>query len=254
MHNYLDLLNNVLESGHLYSTRSGRCLEIFDARLEFNLKNDLFPIVTTKEINYKAVVDELLWFLSGSTNINDLKSTKIWNEWANENGDLGPIYGHQWRNLAVDQISSLVTELKTNPKSRRLLVNSWNVSQLHLMKLPPCHYAFECYVSNGYLDLKWHQRSVDMMLGLPFNISSYATLLHILALECGLLPGRLIADLGNCHIYLNHIEQVEEQLTRIPKELPELRVNKKPIFEYEVEDFQLVGYNPHPHIKCKVAV
>lgn len=250
---YQKLIYRILTTGTPVVTRAGACLAVFDARLSFDLSKS-FPIVTTKKTNYPAVVDELLWFISGSTNIKDLKFTKIWDEWASDSGDLGPIYGHQWRNLCVDQLAWLVNEIKTNPTSRRLIVSSWNVAHLDLMHLPPCHYAFECYVSNGKLDLKWHQRSVDVMLGLPFNIASYATLLHILALECGLEPGRLIGDLGNCHIYGNHILGAEEVLDREPFILPTLHINKKDIYSYEIADFSLVNYKYRPHIKLEVSV
>jgi len=257
MINYLDLVDYILYHGERVPTRSGRCLKAFDFKLSWDLA-DGFPIVTTKKIHFKSVVTELLWFLKGGTDTKYLHEhgVTIWDEWADETGYLGPVYGHQWRNLKVDQIKYLIRELKTNPQSRRLLVNSWNVEQLHEMALPPCHYAFECYVRDRiWLDLKWHQRSVDVMLGLPFNISSYAILLTLLAKEVNLRPGKLIADLGNCHIYENHIEGASEQLCRFPMSLPTLHISsEKNIFELEPQDIWLENYDSHPPIKFEIAV
>jgi len=215
---------------------------------------DGFPIVTSKYVNYPAVVDELLWFLSGSTNIKDLKFTKIWDDWADANGNLGPIYSHQWRNLEEDQIAELLHNIILYPESRRLVVSAWNVDQLKHMSLMPCHYSFECFVSEGCLDLKWHQRSVDLMLGLPFNIASYATLLHMLAKAADLTPRYLIGDLGNCHIYTNHIKAAIKQLDQDIYALPTLSFPRKNIFEYEIEDFKLINYFHGPKIKLEVAV
>lgn len=256
MLNYLNLVEYILQYGESVNTRSGRCKKIFDAKLSFDLSEG-FPIVTTKKIHFKSIVGELLWFLEGNTNIKRLNDNgnTIWNEWADENGDLGPIYGHQWRNLAIDQIQTLLDTIKKDPQSRRLIVDSWNVEQLSQMRLPPCHYAFECYVGNNkHLHLKWHQRSVDVMLGLPFNIASYALLLHIIALETELEPGTLIADLGNCHIYENHIQGALEQCTRRPYDSPILKINKKPIFDYIISDFALENYKSYDKINFEVAV
>ncbi|EPR27494.1 Thymidylate synthase [Geobacillus sp. WSUCF1] len=261
---YLQLLEDILENGVEKEDRTGvGTLSVFGRQLRFNLQ-DGFPLVTTKKLHIRSIIYELLWFLKGDTNVRYLQENgvTIWDEWADENGDLGPIYGAQWRSWkgadgkTIDQIAWVVEEIKRNPNSRRLLVSAWNVAELDEMKLPPCHYAFQFYVANGRLSCMWQQRSVDTFLGLPFNIASYALLTHMIAQQCDLDVGELIFTGGDVHLYKNHLEQAKLQLTREPRPLPKLVIKRKPpsIFDYEYDDFEIVGYNPHPTIKAPVAV
>jgi len=264
MQQYLDLLTDILENGEQKDDRTGTgTISVFGRQLRFNLQEG-FPLITTKKLHIRSIIHELLWFLSGSTNIQYLKENgvTIWDEWADDNGDLGPVYGAQWRSWrgaggkTIDQISEVIEQIKANPNSRRLLVSAWNVAELDQMKLPPCHYAFQFYVANGKLSCMWQQRSVDTFLGLPFNIASYALLTHMIAHQCDLEVGELIFTGGDVHLYLNHIEQAKLQLSREPRPLPKLVIKRKPnsIFEYQYEDFEIVDYNPHPHIKADVSV
>ncbi|GLH62754.1 thymidylate synthase [Parageobacillus sp. G301] len=264
MRQYLDLLQDILENGVHKEDRTGTgTLSVFGRQLRFNLQEG-FPLLTTKKLHIRSIIYELLWFLKGDTNVRYLQENgvTIWDEWADENGDLGPIYGAQWRSWkgadgkTVDQISWVIEEIKRNPNSRRLLVSAWNVAELDKMKLPPCHYAFQFYVADGKLSCMWQQRSVDTFLGLPFNIASYALLTHMIAQQCDLDVGELIFSGGDVHLYKNHLEQAKLQLTREPRPLPKLVIKRKPasIFEYEFEDFEIVDYDPHPHIKAPVAV
>jgi thymidylate synthase len=264
MKQYLDLLNDILENGVKKDDRTGTgTLSVFGRQLRFDLQKG-FPLLTTKKLHIRSIIHELLWFLSGDTNIKYLQENgvTIWDEWADENGDLGPVYGAQWRSWkgadgqTIDQISEVIEQIKTNPNSRRLLVNAWNVAEIDKMKLPPCHYAFQFYVVDGKLSCMWQQRSVDTFLGLPFNIASYALLTHMIAQQCDLEVGELIFTGGDVHLYLNHIEQAKLQLTREPRPLPKLVIKRKPdsIFDYKFEDFEIVDYHPHPHIKAPVAV
>ncbi|GMB09642.1 thymidylate synthase [Thermolongibacillus altinsuensis] len=264
MKQYLDLLQDILENGVRKEDRTGTgTLSVFGRQLRFNLQEG-FPLLTTKKLHIRSIIHELLWFLSGDTNIRYLKENgvSIWDEWADEEGNLGPIYGAQWRawkgadGRTIDQISQVIEQIKTNPNSRRLLVSAWNVAELDKMKLPPCHYAFQFYVENGTLSCMWQQRSVDTFLGLPFNIASYALLTHMVAQQCDLEPKELIFTGGDVHLYLNHIEQAKLQLTRQPRPLPKLVIKRKPasIFDYRFEDFEIVDYDPHPHIKAEVSV
>jgi thymidylate synthase len=261
---YLQLLEDILENGVEKDDRTGvGTLSVFGRQLRFNLQEG-FPLLTTKKLHIRSIIYELLWFLKGDTNVRYLQENgvTIWDEWADENGDLGPIYGAQWRSWkgadgkTVDQISWVIEEIKRNPNSRRLLVSAWNVAELDKMKLPPCHYAFQFYVADGKLSCMWQQRSVDTFLGLPFNITSYALLTHMIAQQCDLDVGELIFSGGDVHLYKNHLEQAKLQLTREPRPLPKLVIKRKPasIFEYEFEDFEIVDYDPHPHIKAPVAV
>ncbi|SFA40230.1 thymidylate synthase [Parageobacillus thermantarcticus] len=261
---YLQLLEDILENGIEKDDRTGvGTLSVFGRQLRFDLQEG-FPLLTTKKLHIRSIIYELLWFLKGDTNVRYLQENgvTIWDEWADENGDLGPIYGAQWRSWkgadgkTVDQISWVIEEIKRNPNSRRLLVSAWNVAELDNMKLPPCHYAFQFYVADGKLSCMWQQRSVDTFLGLPFNIASYALLTHMIAQQCDLDVGELIFNGGDVHLYKNHIEQAKLQLTREPRPLPKLVIKRKPasIFEYKFEDFEIVGYDPHPHIKAPVAV
>ncbi|MBA2872347.1 thymidylate synthase [Anoxybacillus calidus] len=264
MKQYLDLLNDILENGVKKDDRTGTgTLSVFGRQLRFDLQKG-FPLLTTKKLHIRSIIHELLWFLSGDTNIKYLQENgvTIWDEWADENGDLGPVYGAQWRSWkgadgqTIDQISEVIEQIKTNPNSRRLLVSAWNVAEIDKMKLPPCHYAFQFYVADGKLSCMWQQRSVDTFLGLPFNIASYALLTHMIAQQCDLEVGELIFTGGDVHLYLNHIEQAKLQLTREPRPLPKLVIKRKPdsIFDYKFEDFEIVDYDPHPHIKAPVAV
>ena len=264
MKQYLQLLEDILQNGVYKDDRTGTgTLSVFGRQLRFDLREG-FPLLTTKKLHIRSIIHELLWFLSGDTNIRYLKenSVTIWDEWADENGDLGPIYGAQWRSWkgadgrTIDQISEVIEQIKTNPNSRRLLVSAWNVAELDRMKLPPCHYAFQFYVENGMLSCMWQQRSVDTFLGLPFNIASYALLTHMVAQQCNLQPKELIFTGGDVHLYMNHIEQAKLQLTREPRPLPKLIIKRKPasIFEYRFEDFEIVDYDPHPHIKADVSI
>ncbi len=272
MRPYLDQLREILEKGEKKEDRTGTgTISLFGMQAKYDLR-DGFPLVTTKKVLFNAVVRELLWFINGRTNIHDddlTKHTPIWDAWADENGELGPIYGYQWRSWPryeedpasglyrkthVDQLREVISQIKNNPDSRRLIVSAWNVSDIPRMKLPPCHAFFQFYVVNGRLDLQLYQRSADMALGVPFNIASYALLLQMVAQECGLTPGIFTHTLGDAHIYLNHVDGIREQLTRDPKQLPTVRIVNKSLFDLTFEDIELVGYQHHPFIKFPVAV
>lgn len=264
MKQYLDLLQTVLKEGIHKEDRTGTgTTSIFGYQMRFNM-DDGFPCLTTKKLHLKSIIYELLWFLRGDTNIAYLKEhgVSIWDEWADANGDLGHIYGYQWRSWPdynggfIDQISEAIKTIKENPDSRRIIVSAWNVADLDKMNLPPCHAFFQFYVANGRLSLQLYQRSADIFLGVPFNIASYALLLHMVAQVTGLKAGDFVHTLGDAHIYSNHIEQVKLQLTREPRPLPHLKINPdvKDIFDFQYEDFELIDYNPHPHIKGAVAV
>ena len=264
MRQYLDLMSHVLEHGDRKTDRTGTgTLSVFGWQMRFRLR-DGFPLLTTKKLHTRSIIHELLWFLQGDTNIRYLKENgvSIWNEWADENGDLGPVYGKQWRHWqtadgrGVDQITRLIEGIKRNPDSRRHLVTAWNPGEVENMALPPCHALFQFYVANGRLSCQLYQRSADIFLGVPFNIASYALLTHMVAQACELEPGDFIWTGGDCHLYLNHLEQAREQLSREPRPLPQLRINPavKDVFAFRFEDFALEGYDPHPHIKAPVAV
>ncbi len=264
MRQYLDLMQHVLIRGTKKSDRTGTgTVSVFGYQMRFNLQ-DGFPLVTTKKCHIKSIIHELLWFLQGDTNIKYLKENgvSIWDEWADEHGDLGPVYGKQWRSWAttdgrvVDQISEVVEQIKRNPDSRRLIVSAWNVGELDMMALAPCHAFFQFYVADGKLSCQLYQRSADIFLGVPFNIASYALLTLMMAQVCGLEPGDLVHTFGDTHIYLNHLEQANLQLSREPRPLPMMRINPdvKNIFGFEFEDFTLEGYDPHPAIKATVAI
>jgi thymidylate synthase len=259
MKQYLDLVRQVLEEGEERPDRTGTgTLSIFGTQTKYDLREG-FPIVTTKKLLFPAVVRELLWFLRGSTNIHDdlAEHTPIWNAWADEQGELGPIYGYQWRNWGgqgIDQIQRAIDTIKTNPSSRRILVSAWNVGDLDKMALPPCHLLFQFYVVAGRLDCQLYQRSADIALGVPFNISSYALLLAMVARECELTPGIFTHTLGDAHIYVNHIEGLNKQLERDPHPLPQLRLADKSVDDITFDDIELVGYQHHPFIKFPIAV
>lgn len=264
MHQYLDLCRRVLAEGVRKEDRTGTgTLSVFGHQMRFNLEES-FPLLTTKKLHLKSIIYELLWFLQGDTNVRYLQEhgVRIWNEWADENGDLGPVYGHQWRSWpdyqggTIDQITRLVEQIKHNPDSRRLIVSAWNVAEVDSMALPPCHTLFQFYVADGRLSLQLYQRSADIFLGVPFNIASYALLLQMMAQVTNLRAGDFIHTLGDAHIYTNHIEQVQLQLTREPRPLPHMHLNPevKDIFSFRYEDFLLSDYNPHPHIAGVVAV
>jgi thymidylate synthase len=264
MKQYLDLLDRIIKEGTKKEDRTGTgTISVFGHQMRFDLSKG-FPIVTTKKLHTKSIIYELLWFLKGDTNIKYLvdNGVRIWNEWADENGDLGPIYGYQWRSWPdhngnhIDQISQVIEQIKTNPDSRRLIVSAWNVGCLDEMKLPPCHILFQFYVNDGKLSLQLYQRSADCFLGVPFNIASYSLLLMMVAHVTGLKPGEFVYTLGDAHIYNNHIEQVKEQLSREPKELPEMMLNPEvtSIFDFDYHDFALVNYQSHPHIKGQVSI
>jgi thymidylate synthase len=264
MHQYHDLMQHVLSQGVKKSDRTGTgTLSVFGYQMRFNLA-DGFPMVTTKKLHLKSIIYELLWFLNGSTNNDWLKErgVSIWNEWAAPDGELGPIYGYQWRSWPapngqhIDQISEVVNSIKTNPDSRRLIVSAWNVADIPRMALAPCHAFFQFYVADGKLSCQLYQRSADIFLGVPFNIASYALLTHMVAQQCDLEPGEFIWTGGDCHLYSNHLEQVELQLSRQHFPLPRLEIGRKPasLFDYAFEDFEIVGYECHPHIKAPVAV
>jgi thymidylate synthase len=264
MRQYLDLLSHILHSGTIKSDRTGTGTKsIFGYQMRFNL-NEGFPMVTTKKLHLKSIIYELLWFLKGDTNIGYLKENgvRIWDEWADDNGDLGPVYGKQWRSWVgadgktTDQIQNVVDTLKNNPDSRRIIVNAWNVGELSDMALTPCHALFQFYVAEGKLSCQLYQRSADVFLGVPFNIASYALLTMMVANVCGLKYGEFIHTFGDAHLYLNHLDQAELQLTRDPRPLPYMNINPdvQDIFSYSYEDFTLVDYNPHPHIKAEVSV
>ena len=264
MNQYLTLLEHVKQNGQKKEDRTGTgTMSVFGYQMRFNL-NESFPLLTTKKVHLKSVIYELLWFLSGDTNIKYLKDNgvSIWDEWADENGNLGPVYGHQWRSWPtsegneIDQISNLINQIKKTPDSRRLIISAWNVGEINKMKLPPCHCFFQFYVADGRLSCQLYQRSADIFLGVPFNIASYALLTQMIAHVCGLECGEFIHTLGDAHIYTNHINQVNEQLRRKPKKLPQIKINPsvKNIFDFKYEDFSLEGYDPYPLIKAPVAV
>ena len=264
MKQYLDLLRRIKEEGVIKTDRTGTGTKsVFGHQMRFNLA-DGFPLVTTKKCHLKSIIHELLWFLKGDTNVKYLQENgvRIWNEWADENGDLGHVYGYQWRSWPdykgghIDQISQVIEQIKNNPDSRRLLVSAWNVAEVDEMALPPCHLLFQFYVADGRLSLQLYQRSADCFLGVPFNIASYSLLLLMVAQVCGLEPGEFVHTTGDTHLYLNHMEQTDLQLTREPRPLPQMRLNPevKNIFDFKYEDFELVNYDPHPHIKGVVAV
>ncbi|AGH97225.1 thymidylate synthase [Micavibrio aeruginosavorus] len=264
MQQYHDLMTRVLETGAKKEDRTGTgTLSVFGHQMRFDLAEG-FPVVTTKKLHLKSIIHELLWFLQGDTNIKYLKDNgvSIWDEWADENGELGPVYGHQWRSWPtpdghhIDQISNLIHQIKTNPDSRRLIVSAWNVAEIGKMALPPCHCLFQFYVADGKLSCQLYQRSADIFLGVPFNIASYALLTMMIAQVCGLKPGEFIHTLGDAHLYSNHIEQAKLQLSRDAFPLPEMHMNPHVtnIFDFKFEDFELVGYQAHPSIKAPIAV
>lgn len=264
MKQYTDLMRHVLAHGNKKEDRTGTgTLSVFGYQMRFNLA-DGFPLLTTKKVHLKSIIHELLWFLQGSTNIAYLKenSVRIWDEWADENGNLGPVYGYQWRNWPkpdgthIDQITQVVNAIKKNPDSRRLIVSAWNVADVDRMKLPPCHAFFQFYVADGKLSCQLYQRSADIFLGVPFNIASYALLTMMVAQVCGLKLGDFVHTLGDAHIYTNHMEQVNEQLSRELRALPQMKINPEvtDIFSFKFEDFTLENYDPHPAIAGKVAV
>lgn len=264
MEQYLSLLNDLLEKGVTKEDRTGTgTLSLFGYQMRFDL-NDGFPLLTTKRMHLKSIVYELLWFLRGDSNVKYLRDhgVTIWDEWADKNGELGPVYGVQWRSWktadsrSIDQLSRVIDEIKTNANSRRLIVSAWNVGELEKMALPPCHALFQFYVAEERLSCQLYQRSADVFLGLPFNIASYALLTMMVAQACSLRPGEFVHTLGDVHLYLNHVEQARLQLTREPYPLPQIRINPsvKSILDFSYEDFELVGYQAHPHIKAEVAV
>nr|WP_321456350.1 thymidylate synthase [uncultured Cohaesibacter sp.] len=264
MQTYLDLLAHILENGADKGDRTGTgTRSVFGYQMRFDLSEG-FPLLTTKKLHLRSIIHELLWFLAGDTNIGYLKENKvrIWDEWADENGDLGPVYGYQWRSWpardggTIDQISQLVDQIKRNPDSRRLIVTAWNPADVDRMALPPCHCLFQFYVANGRLSCQLYQRSADVFLGVPFNIASYALLTMMVAQVCDLEPGDFVHSLGDAHLYSNHFEQARLQLTRDPRPLPKMVINpdKRGIFDFVFEDFELSGYDPHPHIAAAVAV
>lgn len=264
MQQYLDLLHRILEEGKVKTDRTGTGTKsVFGHQMRFNLE-DGFPVLTTKKLHLKSIIYELLWFLKGDTNVKYLQEhgVRIWNEWADENGDLGPVYGHQWRSWpdhrggTIDQIQNVIDLIKHYPDSRRMLVTAWNPADISEMALPPCHCLFQFYVADGRLSLQLYQRSADTFLGVPFNIASYALLLQMMAQVTGLKAGDFIHTTGDTHLYLNHIEQAKLQLTRTPRELPQMKLNPdvKSLFDFRYEDFELLNYNPWPHIKAEVAV
>lgn len=264
MHQYLNLLNRILTEGATKTDRTGTGTKsVFGNQMRFNM-TDGFPLLTTKKLHLKSIIYELLWFLQGDTNVKYLQDhgVRIWNEWADENGELGPIYGHQWRSWPghngepIDQIKKVVEQIKNTPDSRRMIVSAWNVADIDDMKLPPCHCFFQFYVADGKLSLQLYQRSADTFLGVPFNIASYALLLLMVAQVTGLEPGDFIHTTGDTHLYLNHIEQARLQLTRTPRPLPQMKLNPdvKDLFSFRFEDFQLEGYDPWPHIAAQVSV
>lgn len=264
MRQYLDLLQHILDNGSEKGDRTGtNTISTFGYQMRFNLQ-DGFPLITTKKLHLKSIIYELLWFLNGDTNVQYLQDhgVRIWNEWADDKGNLGPVYGKQWRSWPtadgshIDQISSIIEQIRANPNSRRLIVSAWNVADLDQMALAPCHCLFQFYVSDGKLSCQLYQRSADVFLGVPFNIASYALLTMMIAQVCQLEPGDFVHTFGDVHIYSNHLEQVELQLSREPKSLPAMRLNPdvKSIFDFTYEDFTLENYDPHPHIKGVVAV
>ena len=264
MKQYLDLLQHIKDNGVMKDDRTGTGTKsVFGYQMRFNL-NDGFPLLTTKKVHLRSIIYELLWFISGSTNIKYLNDNKvtIWDEWADENGELGPVYGHQWRSWPtpdgghIDQLSNLMEQIKKNPDSRRLIISAWNVAEVDKMALPPCHTLFQFYVAEGRLSCQLYQRSADVFLGVPFNIASYALLTQMIAQCCDLQLGDFVHSFGDVHIYRNHFEQVDLQLSRTPRALPVMKINPdvKDIFNFKYEDFQLEGYDPWPAIKAPVAV
>jgi len=264
MEQYHQLLQHILDHGTEKSDRTGTgTLSVFGYQMRFDLAKG-FPLVTTKKLHLRSIIHELLWFLKGDTNIQYLKENKvsIWDEWADANGNLGPVYGYQWRSwpspegTSIDQISQVIDQIKNNPNSRRIIVSAWNVACVNDMALPPCHTLFQFYVADGKLSCQLYQRSADTFLGIPFNIASYALLTMMVAQVCGLKPGEFIHTLGDTHLYLNHLEQARLQLSRLCKALPLMKINPqvRSIFDFTFDDFELVGYDPHPHIKAEVAV
>lgn len=264
MKQYLDLMRHVRDHGVKKTDRTGTgTLSVFGHQMRFDLSQG-FPVVTTKKLHLRSIIHELLWFLQGDTNIRYLKDNgvRIWDEWADENGDLGPVYGYQWRNWPtpdgrhIDQISQVIAQLQNNPDSRRIIVSAWNVADVDNMALPPCHAFFQFYVAEGKLSCQLYQRSADIFLGVPFNIASYALLTLMMAQVTGLKPGEFVHTLGDAHLYLNHLEQVELQLSREPYPLPQMKLNPQitDLFAFTYDDFELSGYEHHPHIKAEVAV
>lgn len=264
MHQYEDFMRHVFEHGQTKTDRTGTgTRSIFGHQMRFNLAEG-FPLVTTKKLHTKSIFIELLWFLRGDSNVQWLqeRGVSIWNEWADEQGNLGPVYGVQWRSWPtpsgnnIDQISQVLEQIRSNPDSRRLIVSAWNVSDIPNMALPPCHAFFQFYVADGKLSCQLYQRSADIFLGVPFNIASYALLTHMVAQQCNLDVGDFIWTGGDCHLYSNHFDQVQLQLSREPRPYPKLHIKRKPasLFDYEYEDFEITDYNPHPHIKAPVAV
>ena len=264
MRQYLDLLDRILKEGAEKTDRTGTgTISVFGHQMRFDLQAG-FPLLTTKKLHLKSIIYELLWFLKGDTNVKYLQDhgVRIWNEWADEHGELGHIYGYQWRSWPrpdgshLDQITQVIHDIKNTPDSRRLIVSAWNAGDIENMALAPCHALFQFYVVNGRLSCQLYQRSADTFLGVPFNIASYALLTMMIAQVCGLQAGEFVHTLGDAHIYLNHIEQVKMQLTREPRKLPQMSINPdvKDIFNFKYEDFELIGYNPHPHIKGEISV
>ena len=264
MRQYLDLMRHVMHHGARKDDRTGTgTLSVFGHQMRFDLSQG-FPLLTTKKVHTKSIIYELLWFLRGDTNIRYLKEhgVSIWDEWANENGDLGPIYGYQWRSWPapdgrqIDQISQVVRDIRANPDSRRLIVSAWNVAEIERMALPPCHLLFQFYVAQGRLSCQLYQRSADIFLGVPFNIASYALLTMMMAQATGLKSGEFVHTLGDAHLYLNHLEQAQTQIAREPRPLPAMRLNpeKTSLFDFDYDDFELLTYDPHPAIKAPVAV
>ncbi|MFC4872494.1 thymidylate synthase [Negadavirga shengliensis] len=264
MRQYHQLLQHILDTGVQKGDRTGTgTISVFGYQMRFNLQEG-FPLVTTKKCHVRSIIHELLWFLNGDTNIQYLRDNKvsIWDEWADENGDLGPVYGYQWRHWPdgeggeIDQIKNLVHQIKTNPNSRRLIVSAWNVADVDQMALPPCHLLFQFYVAEGRLSCQLYQRSADVFLGVPFNIASYALLLSMIAQVCDLQPGEFVHTFGDAHLYNNHIDQARLQLSRNPRPLPQLKLNPeiRDIFGFRYEDFEILNYDPHPHIKAAVAI
>ena len=264
MKQYLDLMQHILDHGIEKSDRTGTGTKsIFGHQLRFDL-SDGFPVVTTKKLHLRSIIHELLWFIKGDSNISYLKENgvRIWDEWADENGDLGPVYGVQWRSwpksdgTTVDQLSQLIHTIKNNPDSRRMIISAWNVGEIEKMALPPCHTLFQFYVAEGKLSCQLYQRSADVFLGVPFNIASYALFTMMIAQVCDLKAGDFVHTFGDAHLYSNHLEQAALQLSRAPRSLPKMEINPeiKDIFEFKYEDFKLVDYDPHPHIKAEVAV
>ncbi len=264
MRQYLDLMQHILDNGAKKSDRTGTgTLSVFGDQMRFDLANS-FPLLTTKKLHLRSIIHELLWFLAGETNIRYLKENKvrIWDAWADENGELGPIYGYQWRSWPapdgqhIDQITQVIEQIRTNPNSRRHIVSAWNVAEIDRMALPPCHLLFQFHVADSRLSCQLYQRSADVFLGVPFNIASYSLLTLMMAQICELDPGEFILTLGDAHLYLNHLDQAAEQLTRSPRALPQVTLNRavSSIFDFEFHDFSIENYEPHPHIKAPISV